>query len=103
MANSSRHGPSGFFMALVGLCVIALFALIIYGTAISNPDLVKLIIGEQGASSSEMGELGANGEFSDGDMSGGFSDSGMVENGGMESSGSAGGYSDTPIVVGAVG
>lgn len=47
MGNSTRRGPSGFFMALLGLCSLALLVVIIYGVATSNPELVKQIMGIQ--------------------------------------------------------
>lgn len=43
--NNNRRGPSGCFMAIIGICALALIVLIIYGVAVSNPDLVKQIMG----------------------------------------------------------
>ena len=45
MENSTRRGPSGIFMALLGLCALALVVVMIYGVAVSNPELVKRIMG----------------------------------------------------------
>lgn len=45
MDNSTRRGPSGFFMALLGICALALLVVMIYGVAVSNPDIVKQLMG----------------------------------------------------------
>ena len=50
MDNTTRRGPSGVFMALIGLIALMMLIVIVYGVASSNPDLVKHIIGADSAS-----------------------------------------------------
>ena len=54
MENSTRRGPSGLFMALLGICALALLVVIIYGVAVSNPDLVKRLMGVEDAGAADM-------------------------------------------------
>ena len=73
MDNSTRRGPSGFFMALLGICALALLVVMIYGVAISNPDMVKQLMGvsdqTDDALGGDMGYGGMTGDMS-GDMTG---------------------------------
>ncbi len=73
MDNSTRRGPSGFFMALLGICALALLVVMIYGVAVSNPDMVKQLMGvtdqTDEASGGDMGYYDMTGDMS-GDMTG---------------------------------
>lgn len=73
MDNSTRRGPSGFFMALLGICALALLVVMIYGVAISNPDMVKQLMGvsdqTDDALGGDMGYGGMTGDMT-GDMAG---------------------------------
>lgn len=76
MENSTRRGPSGLFMALLGICALALLVVIIYGVAVSNPDLVKRLMGVEDAGAADMygeGPYGDGmyyGEYGDGAFAG---------------------------------
>ena len=76
MENSTRRGPSGLFMALLGICALALLVVIIYGVAVSNPDLVKRLMGVEDAGAADMygeGPYGDGmyyGEYDDGAFAG---------------------------------
>ena len=43
MSERRGSGVSGFFMGLSGIAVLALVAIIIYGIAISNPEIVTRV------------------------------------------------------------
>ncbi|HIU46578.1 MAG TPA: hypothetical protein IAC59_04895 [Candidatus Fimadaptatus faecigallinarum] len=68
MDNSTRRGPSGFFMALLGICALALLVVMIYGVAISNPDMVKQLMGVSDQTDDALG-----GDMSYGGMTGDMS------------------------------
>ena len=80
MENSTRRGPSGLFMALLGICALALLVVIIYGVAVSNPDLVKRLMGVEDAGAADMygeGPYGDGmyyGEYGDGAFAGEYGD-----------------------------
>ena len=95
MENSTRRGPSGLFMALLGICALALLVVIIYGVAVSNPDLVKRLMGVEDAGAADMygeGPYGDGmyyGEYGDGAFAGEYD-----EYGDGASAGEYGGYGD---------
>ncbi|MGN0741334.1 MAG: hypothetical protein ACI4L8_01690, partial [Candidatus Fimadaptatus sp.] len=78
MENSTRRGPSGLFMALLGICALALLVVIIYGVAVSNPDLVKRLMGVEGAADmygeGPYGEGMYYDEYGDGAFAGDYGD-----------------------------
>ena len=80
MENSTRRGPSGLFMALLGICALALLVVIIYGVAVSNPDLVKRLMGVEDAGAADMYGEGPYvdgmyyGEYGDGAFAGEYGD-----------------------------
>ena len=82
MENSTRRGPSGLFMALLGICALALLVVIIYGVAVSNPDLVKRLMGVEDAGAADMygeGPYGDGmyyGEYGDGAFAGEYDEYG---------------------------
>ena len=92
MENSTRRGPSGLFMALLGICALALLVVIIYGVAVSNPDLVKRLMGVEDAGAADMYGEGPYGdgmyydEYGDGAFAG--------EYGGYGDGASAGEYGE---------
>ena len=85
MENSTRRGPSGLFMALLGICALALLVVIIYGVAVSNPDLVKRLMGVEDAGAADMygeGPYGDGmyyGEYGDGAFAGEYDEYGEGE------------------------
>ena len=85
MENSTRRGPSGLFMALLGICALALLVVIIYGVAVSNPDLVKRLMGVEDAGAADMygegpyGEGMYYGEYGDGAFAGEYDEYGEGE------------------------
>ena len=95
MENSTRRGPSGLFMALLGICALALLVVIIYGVAVSNPDLVKRLMGVEDAGAADMygegpyGEGMYYGEYGDGAFAGDYD-----EYGDGAFAGDYGGYGD---------
>lgn len=99
MENSTRRGPSGLFMALLGICALALLVVIIYGVAVSNPDLVKRLMGVEDAGAADMygegpyGEGMYYGEYGDGAFAGDYDeygDGGLAEgDGGLAEGGDA--------------
>ena len=82
MENSTRRGPSGLFMALLGICALALLVVIIYGVAVSNHDLVKRLMGVEDAGAADMygespyGDGMYYGEYGDGAFAGEYGDYG---------------------------
>ena len=92
MENSTRRGPSGLFMALLGICALALLVVIIYGVAVSNPDLVKRLMGVEDAGAADMyGE----GPYGDGMYYGEYGDGAFAgEYGGYGDGAFAGEYGD---------
>lgn len=73
MDNSTRRGPSGIFMALLGICALALLVVMIYGVAVSNPDMVKQLMGVSDQTDDMMaGDMGYGDMYGDmsGDMTG---------------------------------
>ena len=85
MENSTRRGPSGLFMALLGICALALLVVIIYGVAVSNPDLVKRLMGVEDAGAADMYGEGPYcdgmyyGEYGDGAFAGEYDEYGEGE------------------------
>ena len=85
MENSTRRGPSGLFMALLGICALALLVVIIYGVAVSNPYLVKRLMGVEDAGAADMygeGPYGDGmyyGEYGDGAFAGEYDEYGDGE------------------------
>lgn len=104
MENSTRRGPSGLFMALLGICALALLVVIIYGVAVSNPDLVKRLMGVEDAGAADMygeGPYGDGmyyGEYGDGAFAGeydGYGDGAFAgEYDGYDDGAFAGDYGD---------
>ena len=96
MENSTRRGPSGLFMALLGICALALLVVIIYGVAVSNPDLVKRLMGVEDAGAADMygegpyGEGMYYGEYGDGAFAGEYGEGELAEgDGGLAEGGDA--------------
>lgn len=96
MENSTRRGPSGLFMALLGICALALLVVIIYGVAVSNPDLVKRLMGVEDAGAADMygeGPYGDGmyyGEYGDGAFAGEYGEGELAEgDGGLAEGGDA--------------
>lgn len=81
-------------MALLGICALALLVVIIYGVAVSNPDLVKRLMGVEDAGAADMyGEGMYYGEYGDGAFAGDYDeygDGGLAEgDGGLAEGGDA--------------
>ena len=96
MENSTRRGPSGLFMALLGICALALLVVIIYGVAVSNPDRVKRRMGVEDAGAADMygeGPYGDGmyyGEYDDGAFAGEYDEGELAEgDGGLAEGGDA--------------
>ena len=72
-------------MALLGICALALLVVIIYGVAVSNPDLVKRLMGVEDAGAADMygeGPYGDGmyyGEYGDGAFAGEYDEYGEGE------------------------